>query len=281
MIVQLGDWACGGGLEKVKDTDGRYWFLETMTGWFDSDAVRSSTVDFEDRDGVADSDPTYGAKVITLSGTVEAPSRASLRAARDLCMGLLAGDGRWGTLTVLEDDRGLARIAEVRLNGPTLTSTIGPFSATFSMSLFAPDRRRYSQQYWTLLAQRYQPGAGVPLPFNFPMNFGELGVGGILRLTNRGDKSTPLDLYMNGYLVNPMVRRIESNQTIDMGMTVDQGQTLIIRTGNTPSIELGDYSRRQVARKAEFFMAPPGESTLYFSADDGDGTLMVGWRDAW
>lgn len=278
--VSLAEWACADGGPAGRETDGYgcQWTLNGITGWFEAPTVRAQSTPRPD-DGSWDGPVTFDSRTVTVLGTVHAPDGPALQAAMDRVGNLLAGLDRLGTLVVDEAARGLSRQATVRLNRQPLLNRLGSRDAAFSVSLTAADSRRYSTELHSVLTGRYVPAAGVSFPVGFPADFGGLGSGGIVHLTNAGTQPTPVLIYLYGPLTNPVVRWVEGNRTIGPRMTLAQGQTLVIDTAE-PSIMLGSSSRRQLTTPCEYFQIPPGDSTLYLSADDGTGSMAVFWRDA-
>jgi hypothetical protein len=148
------------------------------------------------------------------------------------------------------------------------------------MSLYAKDQSRYSTGLNTADTARYQPAGGFSFPFSFPLDFGGVGSGGRLRVFNAGEVATPCRVLWFGDLVNPRVTAVEQNRTVAALIALALGQTLVVDSA-VPSVLLGTSSRRQTLSSAQFFLLPPGWSTLFFDADSGAGSMRVEWRDAW
>lgn len=265
--------------EGFTDEYGCRWFLTDLTGWHDSPGVRANPQQRPGADGTWDTRPTLDARVITVSGSVKGPGEGAMLAAKDRVGAVLTGTQRFAPVVVDEPTLGLTRQAVVRLGGPTLTGRIGN-TATFSLSLYAKDPRRYSTELHTASTTRYVSAAGATFPVSFPVDFGGLGSGGRLQVFNAGTVDTPCTVYWFGDLTNPRVTAVEQNRTVAARMSLALGQTLVVDSA-VPSVLLGNSSRRQMLSSAQFFTLPPGISTLFFDADDGSGSMRVDWRDAW
>lgn len=277
--VTIGDWACGDGFDRVTDDDGTVWTLTELTGWFDSPDPRGEPTPRPGADGDYDGEPTLSARTVTVAGSINAQSGPLLQAARDRVTALLAGSQRYGTLVVDEVDRGLSRQAVVRLGGQTLTQQSTARDGTFSLSLYAPDPRRYSSVLHTASTARFTPGGGRSYDLVFDRSYGGSGSSGVVSVSNAGARSTWPVLRFAGPLPNPYARLV-GGSTVAASLTLAAGQELVVDCG-LRSVLLGTASRRQFLSQDGFFALPPGDSQVYFSADSGTGSLTVQWRDAW
>jgi len=261
------------------DGDGYKWILTRLGGWFDSPSPRADPLERPGADGDYDGNPTQDSRLVIVEGTVTAPDRVALQVAMDRVNAVLTGATRYGTLTVDEVARGMSRQAVVRLGGQTVVARTGPTTADLSFSLFAPDPRRYSSELHSVTVGRYMPGGGFSFPASFPIPFGTNGSDGTVTVTNAGTASTWPVLRFSGPSTNPYAKRV-GDGTIAAGLTLVSGQELVVDCG-LRSVLLGSASRRQFLTADDFFALPPGQSQIYFSADDGAGELTVEWRDAW
>ena len=277
--VSVADWACADGDREI-DEFGCRWTFGEIIGWFEPPGVRAGALQRPGMDGSWDARPTLDGRVVGISGSVRASDGPALQAAMDRLQSVLTGPERFGTLVVDEANRGVSRQATVRLNDATLIERHSPDYATFSLSLFAADSRRYSTELHTATTTRYVAAAGATFPVSFPVDFGGLGSGGRLQVFNAGTVDTPCLVSWFGDLTNPRVTHVEQNRTVAARMSLALGQTLVVDTG-VPSVLLGNSSRRQTLSSAQFFTLPPGISTLFFDADGGSGSMRVDWRDAW
>ena len=276
--VSVGDWACS-ATDREVDAHGCEILLSEIKGWFDGPGVRANPLERPASDGDYDGNPTQDSRVITVTGTITAPTDVALQESMDDLDSLLTGATRYDTLTVDEMSRGLSRQAVVRLADGTLIQRDSDVHATFSLMLFAPDPRRYSSELHTVTVGRYMPGGGFSFPASFPISFGTNGSDGTVTVTNAGTASTWPVLKFSGPSTNPYAKRV-GDGTIAAGLTLVSGQELVVDCG-LRSVLLGSASRRQFLTADDFFALPPGQSQIYFSADDGAGALTVEWRDAW
>lgn len=274
--VTVGDWSVDTAV--FLDVFGCEWILESLGGWFDSPAVRSSPIARPGADGVWDGLPTQDARTITVAGSVRAPGPAELLAALDRVSGLLAGSLRYDTLTVREGARGVSRQAIVRLGNPTLSNPKNSCAASFSLSLFAPDPKRYSAELHSAMVAPFAPGAGRSYDLGFDRSYGSLGAAGILQVTNSGTRDTAAIFSVPGPVTNPTIR-LAGAETMQVMIDLPAGLTLAVDTGDR-SVLIGGASRRQLMSRDEFFLLPPGDSTIYYATDAGGDPLTVQWRDA-
>jgi hypothetical protein len=277
--VSIGGLTLHDGPYVPYDVDGCRWVLTGITGWFDSPGPRSEPLERPGADGDYDGEPTLDARTVTVEGAIVAPDRVSLQVAMDRVAAVLTGSQRYDTLTVDESARGLSRQASVRLGGQTLVARTGPVSASLSLSLFAPDPRRYSSELHSETVSRFQPGGGFTFPASFPISFGANGSDGTASVSNAGTTATWPVLRFTGPTTNPYATLVGGG-TVAAAITLAAGQELVVDCG-LRSVLLGSASRRQFLTSDDFFAIPPGTSEIYFSADDGAGQLTVEWRDAW
>ena len=280
LSVSLDGWSASMGSTPTIDENGCAWILSELDGWFGGVGVRSAPVDRLTVDGTIDGLRTFGARVITIGGSVVAPDRGSLMQAMDRIAGVLAGRSRTGTLLVNEEARQMYRQALVTLDADTKVAVADRLRATFSLALYAADPARYSTSTQQVQSLRYTPGGLFTIPLTVPIVFGPPGASGFLTINNNGNQDAWPVFRFVGPLVNPTVRLV-GDRAISVVISLAAGQELVIDSkGRT--VMLGASSRRGfLSFDSAWFSLPPGSSQLYFSADSGSGTLTVQWRDAW
>lgn len=279
--ISVDGWSAAGGQRLPADEYGCEWAFANLDGWHGGLPVRGSSIDRPMQDGVIDGPAPLGGRTIAVGGTVWAPSRAALQAALDRISAVLAGATRVATLVVDEAVAGIARQATVRLGGATLARRTGPQSAEWSLSLFAPDPRRYSAGPARQVSTgRFVAGGGLVFPLTFPLNFGAVGGTGTATVDNAGDAPLWPVLRLTGPLVDPVIRLVGGPE-IGLAMTINTGEEVVIDMA-TRTVLLGQASRRNfMTFSSRWFPLPPGPSELFFDAASGSGTLTVQWRDAW
>lgn len=276
-------WEAWDGPNPPVDELGCSWVWQTIDGWFGNVSPRVAPIDNPFGDGVFDTWAVpFGARTITIKGTVLAPTRGLLQAALDKIAGVLTGTNRRGVLEVDEYARDipLLRMVPVRLAGPTLINRTGPTTAEFSLSLFAATSARYSTVEHSLLLTPYAAGTGRVYNLIPPRHYGAQGADGIGYAVNAGDYSSwPVITFTGG--VYPRLTAVGSSfLQLNMDLTVGS-QSIVLDSANR-TVRQGTSDRRQyLSSDSHWYSFPPGTTKLFFQTQDGNGTAYVTWRDCW
>ncbi|MEU4703402.1 fibronectin type III domain-containing protein [Nonomuraea dietziae] len=134
-VYRLGSW-----VGNARDRDGVTWAVAEEDGWSSSPQTRSLGADSDASDGGFSGPGRYGPRVITLSGTATAPSRAAMLAAQERLTGRLSPRDA-GVLRVAEAH--LTRQARVRLEDQVEITDRGSTAFEWTITLKAGDPRRY------------------------------------------------------------------------------------------------------------------------------------------
>lgn len=118
---------------------GWYWLVQTITGWWETAPIETSTVRHPLGSGVLALSPQFGPRPISIGGRIIADrgGPGALEAALDDL-----GSIKHGVLVVDELQRGLCREADVRLTDMQVTRESN-IRAAVTLSLQADDPRRY------------------------------------------------------------------------------------------------------------------------------------------
>lgn len=268
------------GTTAVDPANGCRWVLGALDGWWAGLGIRSAPIDNPMLDGAFDGPSPFSARTVGVTGTVLAPDSSSLTRALDLLAGLLAGPRRSDDL-VVTDSAG-SRTSVVRLGGPTMLVRTGPVAATFSLSLFAADPRRYGTTWSTLTLKRFLAGGGRAYPFHPPRVYGGAsGFSGTGLVNNSGNADTWPLITFTGPITNPSLI-LDDGRVIAVTITLDSTQSLVIDTAKRTAY-LGTSSRRSSinATTRWFEIGANSYRTVQFQADAGTGTATVQYRAAW
>jgi len=155
----------------------------------------------------------------------------------------------------------------------------------YGVQLTAGDPRMYVDSVTT---GSYDPTLisatiGVAMPIVFPMVFGTPTVGS-LEVTNGGNFPTPPVITITGPVVNPVVRNVTSSKNITLGVSLANGDTLIIDVdARTVTIAGGLRADVVDVPNTQWFELEQGSSSITLTGTamvSGQTTLSVAWRDA-
>lgn len=265
------------------DANGCDWILTKESGWFASPAVKTARVDRPAARGLFRGNEFRGGRVMTLGGTLSAPSVNALRAAQRALGGVCPNPRIQYPLTVIEES-GLSLWANVALDGEILTTPISALSVDFSIQLVAPDPRKFSSTPTTFATLLATAGTGgVMYPVTYPVAYGVPGAPGALVLTNNGTAEADPLCVLKGPLTNPSLVRADTGDTVTYNGTLGATDTVTIdfSTGN---VTLNGVNRRALVSALQWFSVPAQSSInlMFRSASLADtGTLSVTLGDTW
>jgi hypothetical protein len=278
--VEVNGWIAYDHPDPPADQDGNIWVWETISGWFGNLPVRGASIDRPMMDGAYDGPAPFGGRTIEVGGTLVAPTRAALQHGLDKLAGVLARNIRRAQFTVDEGVVGLIREASVRLGGPTMIERTGPISATWSLSLFAADPLRYSQQSHSYGLYPATEGQGRVYDLIHDRHYGPIGSSGRARIWNAGNASVAPVITFIGPSTNPRLRIIDGDK-IQLAMDIPDGKRVIVDCYSR-TITMDGVSKRQYmtpdSRWLQFWY---GATDIYYDTDAGNGLCNVAWKDAW
>lgn len=163
------------------DADGVRWIFTDIDGWHDGSPTKGTKTDRPQAHGSFAERVWRGGRLVTLTGYVEAPTRA-LASGAQIALAALLAEGTFDELTVDDEDQGVLS-ARVRLEGQPAIDWFGHTDITCQFGFFAPDPLRY--------------GPRVAVPTGFPVAVGGLrwplysdGAGGNVGALDYGPAST-------------------------------------------------------------------------------------------
>jgi hypothetical protein len=276
--VDLGNIPLGG-----VDANGTDWSLQSMEGW-DSPDVRSEYTEREADHGAWASPVYFGARPITLAGTVTAPDRISLESALEQ----LRSAASLTDTTLVVYEVATPKQATVRRSGKPLFAYVTDRIATYSVMVTAADPRRYSTTLSTGTAGLPSTTGGLTPPVTFPITFSATTVSGSIAAVNVGTFETRPVLTITGPVVAPSIAALYSDGTVrQLIYTLDlvSGDVLVIDTDARTAVLNGTVSRRRfLTVPAGWPAIPAGQSVTYqfqSSTYNATATLAATWRSAW
>lgn len=264
------------------DSAGVAWFLQGLEGW-DSPEVRAELQDRESDHGSWASPVYFGSRPITLSGTIEAPDRASLQSAMDALYSAATLSDT--TLTVWE---AVPKQATVRRSGKVLAQYVSNRVATFSILMTAADPRRYGITLQSGTTGLPVTTGGLSFPVTFPITFSATTVAGQINAINLGTMDTRPVLTVAGPVVAPSIAALYSDGSVKQliySQDLQSGDQLVIDTDAHTVVLNGGVSRRRfLTIPAGWPTIPAGGSVNYqFQSGTYNASAMLTatWRSAW
>lgn len=285
----MSDWpnrvSIGGFVADVNSpTDSR--LTTKITGW-GSAPVRLDAQDRAQQDGGFDSQPVRSARLITVEGYVDQPTHAAAQAVSDeLCSLSLRQLHEFA----VDNEAIGSRSAMVRVAAAVEPDWDTSESFSYVLQLWAPDSLKYGPAWFgsTTLAGSAGAGIGRVWPRAWPRDWGvPAGVTpGSVTVPNAGTAPYWTRLRIDGPVLNPVVRCLETGDWVKVGANVVTGQWVDVDTGER-HVTYGanaDDLRYLTDASGLWLVVPPGGATFTYEADSADAasTLTVfGYEGAW
>lgn len=263
----------------VVDDAGVQWLVDTLQGW-DSAEVRSTVTQREAAHGSWMSPSYLGERIITLSGTLAAPTGALLDAAVEQLLAAAPLSG-FATLTVYE---AIPKQVSVRQSGKPIIQPIGDRLATWSLLVTAPDPRRYGTSLRSATSGLPATSGGLVLPAAPPWTLSAVTTSGFIGMTNEGSLTAYPTLAIAGPVQHPTVTvRYAGGVTAALAYASDlaAGDVLTLDCQEHTAVVGGASRRRYVS--GTWPEIPPGGADLLFGSSvySSTATLTATWRPAW
>lgn len=273
--VILGDVTIG-----ITDTFGVEWILTDLTGWSDPPGTTGSTDQRSEDHGGWESSSFYTPRTIGIEGWLQADTWAGASFALDRLAASIPAFVDAPLIVVESADRIMQ--AQVRQDGDPLVTRVGGW-AQFSLSLTAPDPRRYDIALVTVSTGFPQTTGGLSLGgvgLSLPLSVGATASSGTVTAVNAGNMPTRPVLSVQGPCPGFAVTHRGSGRTLRFPTPVPAGHTLLIDTdrrtvlldGVSPQVVIGTW-----------FEYDPGINVVAFTAStyDPDALLTSTHRSAW
>lgn len=277
MLLHDGQVALGDVTLGATDEYGVEWFLEALVGWFDSPGSTGATEQRASDHGGWLSPAFYTPRVIGIEGTLLAGSWANASLALDRLMGAVPLTVPATMYVAESDDRTLQ--ADVRQEGDPLVTRLDGW-ARFSLSLLAPDPRRYSTELTTAQTGLPVTTGGLSLPLTLPLTVGATVASGVLTVTNAGNMSARPTFTVYGPSPAFSITHLGTGKTLRFADPIAAGRTLTIDTDKRRALLDGTASR--VVTGTWFDYAPGVNQVAFASATYDPAALLVSQsRSAW
>jgi hypothetical protein len=268
-VYHIGDWH-GNAI----DAWGVAWVVQSEDGWSGSPSRRVSLSDRAQDDGAYAGASYFGPRVITLSGTADAPSRAAMLAAKRRFSAVLSGQNP-EMLIVEEED--LTLQAAVLSTGDNKAKDKGATAFEWSLQLTAPDPRKYELTETvdgTVLPNSADLG-GRKYPRIYPLTYGGTGYrgSGRIRLVNNGNYRVPGILRVAGPTDWHTVTHVESGRSLHLTQPLSATDEVVYDLA-LRQVTLNGTIRNDLLASRGWFVFQPGQNTLLFRGH-GDATASL------
>lgn len=231
------------------DASGVVWTFSETKGWFDGAPAKGGVTDRDQQHGTFAERTWRGARLISLTGHVTAPTRRLASDAQHALASLLA-EGTFGDFAVDDPDQGLLT-SSVRGEGTPQIDWGGETDIDCLLSFLAPDPLRYGA---TVSVPTGFPVAGgglhYPLYTNRAIRLGILSYGarsttGRILLTNTGDA----DAWISYTLAGPLAAEGCEVAAVGTGVlhrfqgAIPAGSTVLV-DGPTGTVLMDGFSDR-------------------------------------
>lgn len=263
------------------DANGVAWTFSETKGWFDGAPAKGGVTDRDQNHGVFAERTWRGARLISVTGHVSAPTRRLASDAQHALASLLA-EGTFGDFAVDDPDQGLLT-SSVRGEGTPNIDWDGRCDIDCMLSFLAPDPLRYgvvvsdstqfAQDAGGLEFDLFTDGAGADVGF---LDFGDIGsIDGLVTLENVGPLEAWPTFTVTGPTPDAGFTISSDGRTVGFSRSVPDGLSLVIDTASgTAILDGADYSRYLSHR--EWWSVPPGGSaTASFSPVGGATTATL------
>lgn len=276
--VHLGDVFLPAHTGAPLDEYGVQWKLTKLDGWDDGWEGVGGVDQKTQADGVNVSPQYAGPRIIHLAGSLQANSEDDATRAWDRLLGGLA----FRQLATLRVSRGEGSVPErtalVRQHEKPLTERHHG-RIVFSLSLLAPDPRRYASASRTTSLVLPISSGGLSFPITFPISFPVSTTRSQATLVNDGNWSTHPSMVLVGPCPPATISNLTTGESRRVLDAVPADQSLVIdELAGTATVQ--GQIRRVLGTPVEL---RPGANEISFHADgyDAAAQLLISYRSAW
>ena len=275
-LVAIGDL-----LLNTVDADGVFWILESFKGW----GSPGSTVEFSQRargHGATASEGFLKARVMTLEGTIDAPTPEALTLAVDQ----LSAAVSLSSFTLMVAEAGRVRHCEAQRQDEVLISWIDAFTARFSIQVVAKDPRKFGDLVTATTRLPFSEG-GLTFPVTFPITFTGTSGTGVIRVNNPGNTQAPVWLRIDGPVPAGgwSVAHLGKQQSLTFAtaLALGSGEFVTVDMDRREVLAQGQAARSGYVTSRGWFTLDPGDNDIAFSAANYSptATLTVTTKPSW
>jgi hypothetical protein len=262
------------------DEYGVEWNLTRLDGWWDGWVGAAGSVQRQSAHGAWPSPVWAGGRVVQVDGWLKAGRWDAATLAWERLMAAVPLS-RLTTVTVFTGEGGVPeQQAAMRQAGrPTADRFKGRI--TFTLSLEAPDPRRYSVVEFASSTGLPVTTGGLSLPISLPISIGATVTSGRVIVVNDGNEAAPVLLEVTGPCpAGASITNLTTGQRLAVPEAVPAGQVLVLDSA-AKTARIGGTAARTVT--GTWFDLVPGANEIAFDAPayDAAAQLTIRYRHAW
>jgi len=268
--LTLGDVSLG-----FTDAYGVEWILEGLSGWSDLPPSTGSVEQRAADHGAWYGSAYYGPRILEVRGAIMANSWADAGAALDrLWAAVPLSEPDW----MYVDEGYQERQTLVRQDGDPIVERLNGW-ARFSLSLVAPDPRRYGAEVSASTGLPLTTG-GLTLPITLPVTVGATTTSGLLSVVNEGNMPTRPVMAVTGPCPPFTITQVSTGRRLSALEAVPAGRTMFLDFDRR--LALLDGTALRVVT-GTWFELEPGTNDIQFNSStyDAAAQLTVTFRSAW
>lgn len=258
------------------DVDGVTVTCAKITGW----GVPAPTGGVVQRSGThGGTNPTQwtGPRLVTLTGMVQAPTRALREAAVTDFNSRIDLD-----LFPLRITENIALQALARQNGPVEWNDDTEVVWSYNVELICPDPIRYGVVPRHLELQLPASVGGLRVPIRTPIRVTGASATGDGTGENAGNRAVFPTIRFDGPCSRPSLRNVNTGQLLTYRGDLAVGEFVVINTAYQSALLMGTASRGGLV-SGDLWAIPPGINTIAFRAASGTTAALatVDWLDGY
>lgn len=265
----------------TRDEFGVDWGLTALDGWFDGWEGSGVVEQRTQADGAWISPQYASGRVIHVGGTIEAGTWDGVTQAWDRLLAQIPFRPL-GTIRVSTGEGAVPeQTALVQQHEKPLLPVEKRFGgrAEFSLSLFAPDSRKYDVTSRSASLVLPISSGGLSFPITFPISFPVSTSRSQVTLVNDGNVTTYPTLVLTGPCPPARIANLTTGELMRVVDAVPADQSLVIDVLNSSATNGGQF--RSVL--GSWWGLAPGANEVSFWADgyDAAAQLSISYRSAW
>jgi hypothetical protein len=275
--IYIGGWPC------ATDGWGCQWAAEEIDGW-DSAELRRAQFDRLFNHGATLGKAYRSARLLTMKGTVVAPDRYALEAARDRLRRAIPIDS---DVTLTANERPPKQLAVRRAGKVVFARVQGltpgvPVASTFEVGMIAAQPDKTATAYQAVSLSPNTPSGGKAFPWGFPLRFTLLGVSGHGSLTNQGTADADTTIWWAGPLDWPVLTERLTGWRMQLQMSIPAGRVVVVDgAARTAMLDQDSVYGALSGGVLDPLVVPAGGSADLTVLGTGTGRVTVISRDTW
>lgn len=249
------------------------WRLTSVSGW-DSAGLEEGAENKTGADGAWDTANYFGSRIVELGGLIVAPDSAT----REVARARLEQATPPRRLITLRFEETTPKQVVCRRSGRLLMDDLTDTTTQFSLSLLAPDPRKYGADLVQAVMSIAPPGGGLAPPWTPPVLLpARAGAADTVTVTNAGTYETPPLIRFDGPGADLQILNLTTGTSLAFDLELGAGDFLLIDADAGAALLGGTTPRAPLPGStviSKFFIAP-GANQLHFAGTATDAQLVA------